>query len=1591
MHTPLPTNTASDTTDPLPTAMQVYQSQLEDYELLLSFMRGEVGSITQFANTLLKPRTFSPLSEENEAGQLALQELMKDSDYLAACRAKNVSPHYLIVTLEDSIYRYQTSNRENQDKVTLELDETGNLPVLKSRIEKTVRLMAGQIRYDRLVALPRMATFYGMSPWDPTNAVAHQTSIYTLEEKISSYRLRLEDEFSMLDLSSGFLEKARSVSLPESPSENSDSEINNQLIVDAIRQTIQAFLPDETSLLTHLANDILSSTMLERIRAQPTVYLEKILQTPEARKLEGLLLSALDWYGATPGEEASPYISTKLLANALQIWFERRLVEFPDRIAGFDLHSRAHWGKSHKEIWKQFEEHLLTSKRAASEKEAVVMARLYLNLFPSEFRVANISTELPYRSSIAWVNFAHGAYLANAINPRLLDRLSFQQLIDLPTQYATEGSAENLKLIALTRVKPTLEWAVTNGLVSFKSDANYTTQEATHAAKKLDAAINSLKQTIGWLDITPPDRLNIAKLKVQRLFGDHLFIDDGRKLVEESSSYTTPPIRFSGPVDRLAPDTATFIDAYASGKLDGEKKWFITAPDGKIVTDLWIRIGKDRSVQTNLDWSGLTSSPPETKSLPDIESTFNTHFKIYLDVTRSAYRSLITHQLASLPLADRKALEFGDVKIYTLRKATTGIEAENESEKNTLPLRARKGFILETTYGETVSYYELLPRAGVIRRRTDIQPHHIGGQRILEKWKISSGSPVNVTVLRHKNLPFDWDAHEKGAPPRANTACQAIMDQLGSTLERTGQSEEHENIPRTLESRNIFNLANYISQNFLFIDENKLFDSCYGKTKFDRKDAQRDKAIEAVKMLVPFWSSIEDLSSGDRDRMVRGVFGVFADFASFILPIGKFASGSLKLINVAGKMSIRVTLPSFAKLTGTLLTSTLNPFDGIPSLLKAGGQSVFKLSKKGLFNLKMLTGRAGQYDFTQSMPQVTQPGRWRPLEVNDQLATCQGIEDILVRNIAPRGKSDFRLIDPTSSKPYGPSLIADSFELSLGRSRYSTLAHTDTHAIVEVPAKTQVREIFEIDKTRTFYLDDIPYRLKDGKLCRINNTDTIEKLKKVPCRTARALDGVCLTRFVLDNNPAERPPIGEFNQENSWASWFGDNTYYPSTPQAPNERSLLSFEGKIYELKNGTLNTYKGKPEWIGLKSRTPIPRKTVSATIEFQNGIFGGIKVTGTAEKINDTHITGAIIAPSIDGKSTYVFTRLNINDYYLVKLSPEDSLQSPLNLKKLEAAELAPRTLGEELQRVYVGSLNANNMVRTYGREKVELILDKLDEIAKPIGAPIDPALELKHVNVAAYSASSLLFDRRTRIITAELPDGAAVWKPISLAPETIQTSTTHTFNTLFTTPSLAGSSNSAGRSLTINDAMQELQKILPTQNPKNIAFAEVTTASGNIEIYVSVSGISDYTSHIPLFKRNKNATEVVINDVTYFNVDKIRNPLHPVSLSVSTDGKLLAIPHPMDAFSDPDVLNRVTSGDSESKLIGYISEKYPKDEDIKSITVATTLPPCDSCAIVMKEFGHERGATALNVIWGKRRKRPAPTSSDSQSSSSSSISSD
>src|SRR6185295_16143224 len=106
----------------------------------------------------------------------------------------------------------------------------------------------------------------------------------------------------------------------------------------------------------------------------------------------------------------------KLLSRAIRLW-EQRDTDAERDIAGYPWHQRSNYGKSYQAIWSEFEDHLLSSNRVTSEIEAVLLACLYRCEFPIDFHRSDIPVDLPYRSSLVWVNFVHGLHLADAIEP----------------------------------------------------------------------------------------------------------------------------------------------------------------------------------------------------------------------------------------------------------------------------------------------------------------------------------------------------------------------------------------------------------------------------------------------------------------------------------------------------------------------------------------------------------------------------------------------------------------------------------------------------------------------------------------------------------------------------------------------------------------------------------------------------------------------------------------------------------------------------------------------------------------------------------------------------------------------------------------------------------------------------------------------------------------------------------------------------------------------------------------------------------------------------------------------------------------------
>ena len=1054
---------------PVPSPDEKHQGLLGDYDSLLSLLRNTQPEV--LANTLVKPKRCSPMYLEDEAGQRSLQALAQHEDYRTQCTRMGAPYYPLTVTLIDGKAVYETLARDSQVTVAIPLGKNPVWDLWLPNIEKAARKLGGQIRQSSEVTFARMAWYYGVPLWDPLDEKQREDVIQALEEKRARHVLGLGDAVRLDELGHG-------------------SAVENRSVDDVIMETMRERLPHlRTSLLAHLSPIDIASLTIQDLRAKPSFYLEKILLSEESEVLTEALLRALNWYGGGHGEDSAPNVRIKLLVKAIDLWLLAGKNEPDDAIAGYQWQVHSNWGKSYEAISLAFESHLVASKHASSVNESILLACLYRSSFPLDFQIPDIPSELPYRSSTIWVNFVHGVHLANAIDPMLLQRLSVQQLINLPTEYMAEGNAEDLNLVSLTRLQPATDWAVTNGFLPERTDGGHSPQAIEEAMQKLDETIAQLNSAIVDLDKQPPDRLKMATLELTKLFGHTRFLD--WTLLREASAFPTGTPTFrSGP---RVHSSYSLVDVYASGELS-KAKWYINPP-----SSAWLTLSEEGILNTNLFGRKFKGKKPQ-----NIEQTFDNQFKDYIKLISSAYQQLIINLLASLPLLDRRALEYGTIRLYSLRQPTGDIGGVFQLQDETLASRARCGFILEATYRDNVTHYELVPRAGVIRPRLDIMPYHFNPgiaprTEINPAQQIQIGIPLTIED-KNKQLPFDWNAHVNGTVPERNMQCQAIMDHIGGTLGRLMNNDLPNIIPTTLESTSIQSIANHIADRLLFIDETALRRACYGQTKFDTQQANFDKVVSVIKSFVPFWESIENLSSGDRRKVNEGLFGLFVDLAAFALPLGKFASGSMKIISAGGKLTFTKKLPLLAKKIGVLINSTLNPLDGIPSLLKAGGVSLFRLSKKGFIRLKRLTGRAGRYDFPQGVPQATDPGRWRPLSTKDQIATVYGIEDVPVRNIAPQGKPDFRLVDPFSTKPYGPALTAERSELSLGPSRYDLLGKTETDSFFNIPDKTHIREVLEVNGSRTFYLDDVPYRLEDGALRRVDTLDATKNFRKLPCR-----------------------------------------------------------------------------------------------------------------------------------------------------------------------------------------------------------------------------------------------------------------------------------------------------------------------------------------------------------------------------------------------------------------------------------------------------------------------------------------------------------
>jgi hypothetical protein len=423
------------------------------------------------------------------------------------------------------------------------------------------------------------------------------------------------------------------------------------------------------------------------------------------------------------------------------------------------------------------------------------------------------------------------------------------------------------------------------------------------------------------------------------------------------------------------------------------------------------------------------------------DAEFDQAFNDYLHIPRAAYKTLIKGLLAQFAPLWPGNSDRDEITVYSLRKPLHDVQVEHEDKHNTDAVRGRWGFILRLACADhpyTLRYIEVFPNAGIVRVREDLKNLWVGGEVKVERVGGTSRSSRG-RFRKGTELPFDWKAYQDAVKPEPGQTATLIVEQVGQVMPAliAPHDQQAPQVPPPLpprqplslaanirQSPRIEALAEMIARELFFCDEKILLEKTRKATR--AMDIGRDFFEDISywgKMFVPFWGAIDDLASGDPQRIESGGLGLFTDIVSFGVPIGKYIAGCTRVVVQAGKAGIRLALPHLSTLTRKLITATLqelNPLGAVVAVLNLGrfalinlGTAALRQASKGIAQLR--DGSVAAHHMISVDPRI-----WSPRQAGDRLFTVDGCPNIPMRNVGTLEAADYRLIDAGSNRVFGP-------------------------------------------------------------------------------------------------------------------------------------------------------------------------------------------------------------------------------------------------------------------------------------------------------------------------------------------------------------------------------------------------------------------------------------------------------------------------------------------------------------------------------------------------------------------------------------------
>lgn len=651
----------------------------------------------------------------------------------------------------------------------------------------------------------------------------------------------------------------------------------------------------------------------------PLQGLKLALSSSEASSLGRALTSDLNVISTK--ESADELVMAALLLDLDPTFGQQR-----NHVAGYNLTQQANWGAKPSAVVANLESHLLAGGKVSTGTAPVAAYHLLAASAP-EFLVKNLPDNLVCDTH-TWAMLRIGVARIEQIAPGTSAQMTFEQVMKyadtLPITVGQEIAEQSVT------VNPLIDWAIANGVIPLNAGDTYTPQQLVIAQEKFHAYRLELSRARDYLSAPTPTRNSLALAELTRIYG-------------EGVPFEVPCLKDKNAPQSARTGTYSLLDLYVSGQLK-RNKW--------------------ASFSSKVSIAYIES---KISQLSDLTQLFTKSFNDYFDNLQSGSESIFKYLISQLPLDDRTSLELGTQKFYSLRSEIV-IPKEDQTPTIKNAHKGRHGLLIRSEHQNKVSYFEVFPSSGQIRKRTLPDNLVLGGRDARVPNPDNSDRIIKIEAAVPR--PFDWEAYQNGSSPRNNVRSDVIIEEMVPQEMRTKQTGfgyqaglVHDVFSSSSWVNHVASVA--VKEHFI-TGRDELLELAKGTTIFEQEYELVKKVGDFLYNLVPFKTCVDNFSAG---KIEEAITDCSVDAAGFIIPGIGAANKVARVAGTGAKL-----LPKVLKITwitGRSLVTNANPFDGVGDLPRMGynvvkslGAEAQRAAIKGVDQLKNLFGSTKALDPT---------------------------------------------------------------------------------------------------------------------------------------------------------------------------------------------------------------------------------------------------------------------------------------------------------------------------------------------------------------------------------------------------------------------------------------------------------------------------------------------------------------------------------------------------------------------------------------------------------------------------------------------------